>query len=142
MVLAAGLKRLACAQVTHDAEPRLASWPRSGREMSGCSVAFAQRKWGAEISRAETTIFLSSFNLISPVQPSAQKYFSSVFQKYMFLSRHPDSPGGAARDRHGRWKQDAVAVRVCGALYARRRKQLHGRRNRVVPIPRRWDQAL
>jgi hypothetical protein len=60
----------------------------------------------------------------------------------MFLSPHPDSPGGAARDRHGRWKQDAVAVRVCSARDACRRKQLHGRRRRVVLIPRRWDQAL
>jgi hypothetical protein len=33
----------------------------------------------------------------------------------MFHSSHPDSPGGAARDRHGRWKQDAVDVMVWSA---------------------------
>jgi hypothetical protein len=53
--------------------------------------------------------------LISPVSLFFQKYFYSIFQKYMFHSPHPDSPGGAARDRHGRWKQDAVDVRVCSA---------------------------
>jgi hypothetical protein len=54
---------------------------------------------------------------MSPVQPSTPKYFSSIFQKFMFQSPHPDSPGGAARDRHGRWKQDAVDGMVCSALW-------------------------
>jgi len=53
--------------------------------------------------------------LPSQVQSLAPKYFTSIFQKYMFHSPHPDSPGGTARDRHGRWKQDAVDVMVCSA---------------------------
>jgi hypothetical protein len=57
----------------------------------------------------------SNLNPITPVQPSAQKYSSSIFPKSMFLSAHPASPGGAARDRHGRWRQDAMDVRVCSA---------------------------
>jgi hypothetical protein len=61
-------------------------------------------------------IFSSNLNLISSVQPSAQKYSSSVFQKSMVLSAHPDSIRGAARDRHGRGKQDAVDVRVLSAF--------------------------
>jgi hypothetical protein len=65
----------------------------------------------------QIAIFLSNFNLISPVQSFHQKYLSSIFQKYMFHSPHPDSPGGTARDRHGRWKQDAVDVMVCSALW-------------------------
>ena len=44
--------------------------------------------------------------------------------------------GGAARDRHGRWERDAMdAVRA-------RRSADCVRRNRAVPIPRRWNQAL
>jgi hypothetical protein len=65
---------------------------------------------------AKPVIFASHFNEILCVQPSAQKYFSSVFQKIMFLSAHPASLGGAARDRHGRWKQDAVDVKMFSAL--------------------------
>jgi len=30
----------------------------------------------------------------------------------MIISRHPASARGAYRDRHGRWKRDAVDVRV------------------------------
>jgi hypothetical protein len=67
----------------------------------------------------ENPDFLSHFNLFLPVQPSPQKYFSSVFRKPVFLSPHPDSTGGAARDRHGRRKQDAVAVRLCSARVSR-----------------------
>jgi hypothetical protein len=72
-----------------------------------------------EISRAKTAIFPSNLNLICPVQPSTQKYSSSVFPKIMFLSAHPVSPGGAARDRHGRWRRDAVAVRLFSARLSR-----------------------
>ena len=75
-------------------------------------------------SCAKTAIFLSHFNLICLVQPSAQKYLSSVFQKIMFHSTHPDSIRGAARDRHGRRKQDAVDVRMLSAHFARGRKRL------------------
>jgi hypothetical protein len=65
---------------------------------------------------AKTAIFLNHLNPITPVQPPPQKYSSSIFPKSMFLSAHPASPGGAARDRHGRWRRDAVDVRVCSAL--------------------------
>jgi hypothetical protein len=64
---------------------------------------------------AKTAIFTRDFKLISPVQPSLQKYLTSVFQKAMFLSPHPVSARGAARDRHGRGRWDAVALRLCSA---------------------------
>lgn len=60
----------------------------------------------------------------------------------MFLSPHPDSPGGAARDRHGRWSWDAVDVRVCSALVRADEDSFTDERRRVVLIPRRWDQVL
>src|SRR5690348_12411294 len=59
----------------------------------------------------------------------------------MILSARPASTGGAARDRHGRRRRDAVDAGMLSAL-ARRRKHSRVRRNRAVPIPRRWDQAL
>src|SRR5262249_25543538 len=63
-------------------------------------------------------------------QPSAQK-ISSVFQKIMVNSRHPAPPGGAARDRHGRWQRDAV-----DAMGAQDECAGRGRRSRAVPISR------
>jgi len=59
----------------------------------------------------------------------------------MIVSAHPASTRGAYRDRHGRRKRDAVDAWVCSAL-ARRRTHPGVRRNRAVPIPRRWNQAL
>ncbi len=58
----------------------------------------------------------------------------------MFLSRHPASTRGAYRDRHGRWKRDAVDEKMLKAL-ARRRRHLLGRPSRMVLSPRRWGQA-
>jgi hypothetical protein len=74
------------------------------------------------------------------VKRRKQKYLSSVFQKYMFILSHPASAGGAYRDRHGRWKRDAVDARRLSAL-ARRRKHPRGRPSRMVLSPRRWGQA-
>ncbi len=37
----------------------------------------------------------------------------------MIVSPRPASAGGAYRDRHGRWKRDAVDVRGLSALVAR-----------------------
>jgi hypothetical protein len=64
------------------------------------------------------TNFASGFNLIWPVQPLREKYSASVFQKTMIVSAHPASTRGAYRDRHGRWKRDAVAVRMFSAFCA------------------------
>src|SRR5215475_1814738 len=83
---------------------------------------------------AQTTIFLSSFNLICPVQSSAQKNSLPFFRKLCFSSLILIPLRGAARDRHGRWSWDAVDVMVCSARLARRRKHRHGRRRRVVLI--------
>jgi len=58
----------------------------------------------------------------------------------MIVSAHPASTGGAYRDRHGRWKRDAVDEEVLSAL-ARGRRHLFGRPSRVVLSPRRWGQA-
>ena len=53
----------------------------------------------------------------------------------MFLSAHPASPGGTARDRHERWRQGAVDVKVFSVPQARRRRQLHGRAKACGPDP-------
>ena len=60
----------------------------------------------------------------------------------MFPSAHPASPGGAARDRHGRWRQDAMDVRVCSAHVRADESSFTDEQKRVVLIPRRWDQVL
>jgi hypothetical protein len=79
----------------------------------------------------------------SRVKPSGEKYFSSVFQKFMIVSAHPASTGGAYRDRHGRGKRGAVDAKVFSAAKAAPTKALLAdERNRVVPISRGWDQVL
>jgi hypothetical protein len=45
------------------------------------------------------------------------------FRNSCFSPSHPASPGGAARDRHGRWRQGAVAAGLRSARCARRRTQ-------------------
>ncbi len=85
--------------------------------------------------RAKTAIFPNNFNPIIPVQSSAQKYFTSNFQKFMFLSAHPASLGGAARDRHGRWKQDAVDVRMFSARRRADENSFTDERRRVGLAP-------
>jgi hypothetical protein len=52
--------------------------------------------------------FARRFKLIWAVQSSREKYFVSVFQKYVICSRHLTPRRGAARDRHERWVWDAV----------------------------------
>jgi hypothetical protein len=37
-----------------------------------------------------------------------QKYFAFGKAEIVYSSRHPASTKGAYRDRHGRWKRDAV----------------------------------
>ena len=86
--------------------------------------------------------FFGAISISFPVQSSNQKYFSSLFQKYVLHSPHPDSPRGAARDRHGRWSWDAVDVRMCSALLRADERIVTDERRRVVLIPRRWDQVL
>ena len=48
----------------------------------------------------------------------------------------PPITRGASANRHERWGRDAMDV-----LAARDERGRCGRRNRVVLIPRRWDQA-
>src|ERR1041384_3755885 len=55
-------------------------------------------------------------------QALREKYPSSIFPKIMIVSPRPASTRGAYRDRHGRWKRDAVDARVLSAWIARRRK--------------------
>jgi hypothetical protein len=50
----------------------------------------------------------------------------------------PHPPRGALRDRHECWARDAMDA--VGAHETKRAGR--GRRNRVVLVPRRWDQAL
>jgi hypothetical protein len=75
------------------------------------------------------------------VKPSREKYSTSVFRNFMIVCAGPASAGGAYRDRHGRGKRDAVDVRMLSVSCADESIP-HVRRNRAVPIPRRWDQAL
>jgi hypothetical protein len=63
--------------------------PRAGL---GCSILMRGR--GIHPRSRRPAFFTSDFNLISPVQPSTQKYSASVFQKFMFLSAHPVSSEG------------------------------------------------
>jgi hypothetical protein len=70
------------------------------------------------------------------VKPRDEKYFTSVFQKYMIVSTYP----GPARGRFGRSSRNVGrdAMDADGALDE---ACCCGRRNRVVLISRRWDQA-
>jgi hypothetical protein len=57
----------------------------------------------------EKAKFASRFNRESLVQSSAQKYSTSVFQKFMFPSRHPASmKRDVSADRHEPWGGDAM----------------------------------
>jgi hypothetical protein len=51
--------------------------------------------------------FACRFNVISGIIQLV-KNNTSVFQKYMIVYAYPASAGGAYRDRHGRWKRDAM----------------------------------
>jgi hypothetical protein len=59
----------------------------------------------------------------------------------MVLSPHPAPTGGAARDRHDTLDAGCDGREDVQARLSRRRKHPRGRRNRVVLIPRRWDQV-
>ena len=80
--------------------------------------------------------FMSQFKLIWAVQPRYGKYSYSVFQKLVIYFARPASTRGAYRDRHGRWKRDAM-----DALTLPDEQGRSGRRRRVVLISRRWDQV-
>ena len=89
--------------------------------------------------------FPSNFNPITSVHPLPRKYFSSIFQnltshfpKYVFLSPHLASLGGTARDRHGRWRQDAVDVKLCCALRRADESSFADEQKRVVLAPLGW----
>jgi len=56
--------------------------------------------------------FVSGFKLIRVVQIRIKKYFASVFQKYVIASFCPAPERGALRDRHERWKRDAMDAKV------------------------------
>jgi hypothetical protein len=64
---------------------------------------------------------------------------NSLFQKRKsgVWSARPALTRGALRGRHGRWERDAMDVSATLDGCCR-----DGRRNRAVPIPRRWDQVL
>jgi hypothetical protein len=82
--------------------------------------------------------FAKRFKGESVVQPSAQKFSSSVFRKFMFFLRHPaPMKRDVSADRHDTWGGDAM-----DADGTSDERGGCGRRNRVVLIPRCWDQAL
>jgi len=76
----------------------------------------------------------------SHVKPFREKYFTSVLRKYVIVSAHPASIGGAYRDRHGRGKRDAMDARMLSARDARRRK--HCSRTSEVVRSRRPDAGV
>jgi hypothetical protein len=66
-----------------------------------------------------------------------QKYFSlSEIQIALCFVPSRALLRGAYRDRHGRWLRDAMDVQALPDEQGQ-----CGRRNRAVPIPRRWNQA-
>src|ERR1700684_304831 len=75
--------------------------------------------------------------IILPLLPILLKQFAGSVGQITFRSPPVSRPKrGAYRDRHGRWARDAM-----DASGSARRARPSVRRNRVVPIPRRWDQA-
>jgi hypothetical protein len=72
----------------------------------------------------------------SLVYPLDEKYFAFPEMQISRMVSHPVPARGAYRDRHGRGAWDAMDAAARRTSAADR-----GRRNRVVPIPRRWDQA-
>jgi hypothetical protein len=72
----------------------------------------------------------------STVQPPKQKYFAFPEMQIRCRKSCLVPTRGAYRDRHGRGARDAMDAAVRKTSAFRR-----GRPSRVVPIPRRWDQA-
>jgi hypothetical protein len=72
-----------------------------------------------------------------PVVPLCRRQFPcDVGQIRGTLPRIPRPPGGAYRDRHGRWTREAMAAGSAKDECASR-----GRRSRVVLTPRRWREV-
>src|ERR1700749_1631014 len=81
--------------------------------------------------------FVLSEVTLSNVKTSREKYMSSVFRKNMICIAHP----GSAK-RGGRVVTD-VEAGSDGRFWLRLTSASRGgRQNRVVPIPRRWDQPF
>jgi hypothetical protein len=65
------------------------------------------------------------------VKPLPAKYLSSVFRKYVIVCMRPAFTRGALRDRHERWRRDAMDVSSAPDVRVR-----CGRPSRVVlPLP-------
>jgi hypothetical protein len=81
--------------------------------------------------------FVCDFNLIWAVQPQPQRYFYLRKSEYMEYIAHPVLGKRGVR---------VVTNVELGMRWTRAmstdERQSFGRRSRVVPIPRRWDQAL
>jgi hypothetical protein len=101
-----------------------------------------------------TSNLLRRFNLISPVQPSLQKYSASPHTQITSRTFRIPPHRGAYRDRHGRGAgcggRGSVlrAKRLQGGFYESVSDTEHaderrccGRRSRVVLTPRRWRQV-
>ncbi len=71
-----------------------------------------------------------------------EKYSASGFRKNMIFSAHPASTRRGVSRSSRTWEAGSGGrSRMCSALCAGRHIS-SVRRNRAVPIPRRWDQAL
>ena len=70
------------------------------------------------------------------VQPPNKKYFAFPEMQIRYRKGCLAPTRGAYRDRHGRRARDAMDAAARKTSASRR-----GRPSRVVPIPRRWDQA-
>jgi hypothetical protein len=52
--------------------------------------------------------FASGLKLVKRVQIFEQKYSCFIFSEMSYIMRRPAATRGALRDRHERWRQDAV----------------------------------
>jgi hypothetical protein len=80
--------------------------------------------------------FPEPFQSALPHRPLHNKNLTSVFPKNMFVSPIPIRQRGASRSSRV-LERDAVDATLSPDV-----RRGSGRRNRVVLVPRRWDQAL
>jgi len=95
----------------------------------------AKKSFRGIIARAKRPVFPDLSNGSKPLAVSF-KNFASGFQKYVLISARPDSAWKGVWPIATNVGQDAMDAPV-----SRGERCGRGRRNRAVPIPRRWDQA-
>src|ERR1700757_217281 len=92
---------------------------------------------GSENRSRVTAIFGSRFKQLNDFTHGRAKIPLAPSGKSVASVCASCSTRGAYRDRHGRWRQDAMDVLACSD-----EARECGRQRRVVLISRRWDQVL